>query len=98
MAQANPFKAPDTQDSPPMRGDGGNQYAPCPSCGKKSSTKVGFTWWGGAIGSSILTHVECPSCRTRYNGKSGQSNNTAIAIYTVVVTVIVVGLMIAIRL
>lgn len=97
MVQANPFKAPETQDSPMKPGAGENKYAPCPTCGKKESTKVGFTWWGGAVGSSVLTHVQCPACRTRYNGKSGKSNNTAIAIYTVVVTTIVVALMIAIR-
>jgi uncharacterized protein (DUF983 family) len=49
---------------------------------------IGFTWWGGMIGAKILSHAECLQCGTRYNSKTGKSNNTAIAIYMVVVGVI----------
>ncbi len=71
-----------------------NQYAPCPKCGAEESNKVGFTWWGGVLGPALLSHVRCGQCGTAYNGKTGQSNTGAIAIYTVVVLAIVFGLMI----
>jgi hypothetical protein len=52
-------------------------------------TTVGFTWWGGLIGSKIINHVECPMCHSRFNGKTGGDNTGAIAIYMVVVGVVV---------
>lgn len=58
-------------------------YVPCPRCGKADSAKVGFSWWGGYLGPKLLTHVRCPHCQTAYNGKTGKSNDTGIAIYTV---------------
>jgi hypothetical protein len=54
---------------------------------------VGFTWWGGMIGPAILSHVRCGRCGAAYNDKTGQSNTTAIIIYSVVVLSIVFGLM-----
>jgi hypothetical protein len=36
------------------------------------------------IGPKLISHVECPNCGTRYNGKTGRSNNAAIAIYLAV--------------
>jgi ribosomal protein S27E len=57
-------------------------YANCPECHNRGdATRVGFTWWGGIVGPALLTHVRCNRCGTCYNGKSGKSNNTAIAIY-----------------
>lgn len=49
---------------------------------------VGFTWWGGLIGSKIINHVQCPACGARFNGKTGQDNTGAIAIYMAVVGII----------
>jgi hypothetical protein len=63
--------------------------APCPSCGQSNADKIGFTWWGGAVGPAILNHVKCLACGTEYNAKSGQSNTTGIIIYSVVAIVIV---------
>ena len=60
------------------------QYAPCPKCGQTNAKKVGYTWWGGALGPRMFTHVKCQSCGTQYNGKTGQSNQQNIIIYTVV--------------
>jgi hypothetical protein len=62
----------------------------CPKCQQHDvePRAVGFTWWGGVLGSKLLHHVECPRCFTRYNGKTGQSNNTAITIYMIVVGVL----------
>ena len=57
------------------------QYAPCPTCGSTDAKKVGYTWWGGALGPAMFTHVKCNSCGTQYNGKTGKSNQTNIIIY-----------------
>jgi predicted nucleic-acid-binding Zn-ribbon protein len=57
------------------------QYAPCPSCGQNNAQKVNFTWWGGALGPRLFTHVKCQNCGTEYNGKTGKSNTNNIIIY-----------------
>jgi len=57
------------------------QYAACPNCGQTNATKMKFTWWGGALGPAMFTHVKCNNCKTEYNGKSGRSNQTNIIIY-----------------
>ena len=57
------------------------QYAPCPNCGQSNAKKVSFTWWGGALGPSMFTHVKCENCGTQYNGKTGKSNQQNIIIY-----------------
>jgi hypothetical protein len=36
----------------------------------------------------LLTHVKCAQCGQAYNGKTGKSNDTAIAIYLIVSLVI----------
>ena len=60
------------------------QYAPCPNCGQSNAKKVSFTWWGGALGPNMFTHVKCQNCGTEYNGKTGKSNQQNIIIYSVV--------------
>ncbi len=60
------------------------QYAPCPNCGQSNAKKVSFTWWGGALGPSLITHVKCQNCGAEYNGKSGKSNQQGIIIYILV--------------
>jgi transposase-like protein len=64
------------------------QYAPCPSCGQSNAKKIGYTWWGGALGPSMMTHVKCESCGTQYNGKTGLSNQKNIIIYFLVTLMI----------
>ncbi len=64
------------------------QYAPCPQCGNANATKVKYTWWGGALGPSMFTHVKCNDCGTQFNGKTGKSNQTNIILYFVVTFVI----------
>jgi hypothetical protein len=66
--------------------------APCPSCGQSNASKVGFTWWGGAIGPAMLNHVKCLACGTEYNAKSGQSNTMGIIIYSVVIIAVFLAL------
>lgn len=65
------------------------QYAPCPKCGSVNAAKVKFTWWGGALGPSMFTHVKCNNCGTEFNGKTGKSNQTNIILYFVVSFVVV---------
>lgn len=60
-------------------------YAPCPKCGLADSVLAKFTWWGGALGPRVLTHVKCPNCSHKYNGKTGKDNTTGIVIYSLVV-------------
>jgi hypothetical protein len=86
-----PSQMPAGQFLPPP---GTTQYAPCPTCGNTFASKIGFTWWGGVLGPSLLTHVKCARCGNAYNGKTGKSNTTAIAIYVAVTGVI--GLILAI--
>jgi hypothetical protein len=69
------------------------RYKRCPECGCRDAKKVGFTWWGGLLGPSLLTHVECLDCGTCFNGKTGRSNTTGIIIYTIVTAVIAFGLL-----
>jgi len=66
------------------------RFAPCPRCSATDARQVGFTWWGSLLGAAILHHVECRSCRARYNGKTGRSNTPAIAGYCLLVNLIVV--------
>jgi DNA-directed RNA polymerase subunit RPC12/RpoP len=50
------------------------EYAPCPRCGARRSERVVFTFWGSFYGPALLTHVQCPKCFCKYNGKTGKSN------------------------
>jgi predicted nucleic-acid-binding Zn-ribbon protein len=65
-----------------------NQFAACPKCRQSNARQLSFTWWGGAIGPKILTHVKCESCGMKYNGKTGRDNTTGIVIYSLVVGII----------
>ena len=65
-----------------------NQFAPCPKCGQTNARQLSFTWWGGAVGPKVLTHVKCESCGAKYNGKTGRSNAAGIAVYMLVVGVL----------
>ena len=60
-------------------------YAQCPQCGTSQATMINFTWWGGALGPRLLTHVKCQSCGKTYNGKTGRDNTNGIVIYSVIV-------------
>jgi len=73
-----------------------HHYKPCYNCQKIDYKKVKSTWWGGLLGPQLLNHVKCNNCDTTYNGKTGQSNNKAILMYTgailVVALVLIYGL------
>ncbi len=51
-----------------------SEYVPCPRCGARRSQRVVFTFWGSFYGPALFTHVQCPECRYKYNGKTGRSN------------------------
>ena len=67
-----------------------NETMPCPNCGSTDIKKVGYTWWGGALGPKMLNHVKCNTCGTAYNGKTGQSNAMKILLYNLAVIAIVI--------
>lgn len=64
------------------------QYAACPQCGQSNAKPVNYTWWGGAIGPKMMSHVKCQNCNTQYNGKTGKSNTQSIIIYNLVVFIL----------
>ncbi|MBP7416887.1 MAG: hypothetical protein KA831_09560 [Pyrinomonadaceae bacterium] len=64
-------------------------YAPCPQCGDTNAQLLSFTWWGGLIGPKLLTHVKCPACGKKFNGKSGKDNTVGIALYMVAISIFV---------
>jgi rubredoxin len=64
-----------------------NRYQLCPNCASDKAEAIGFTWWGGIVGPKMFTHVKCTKCGTTYNGKTGKSNQQAIAIYVAVSTI-----------
>ena len=73
-------------------GRGSSPFAACPKCDAKRGETVSFTWWGGLLGPRLLSHVKCGGCGAGYNGKTGKSNDTAIAIYLGVGVVIGLGI------
>ncbi len=89
----NPYQSPQSTPSPLQQFP---RPGTCPSCGSTRFTKVGFTWWGGVLGPSILSHVKCDDCGTTFNSKSGKSNQTGIVIYSITLFVIVLALYAAI--
>jgi hypothetical protein len=52
------------------------------------------------LGPKLFHHVRCCACRTEYNGKTGKSNTTAIAIYVGIGLVVglTIGLLVGVML
>src|SRR5262245_57356581 len=99
--QPNPYEAP-KQPSPSAAPSGQGEltaggWVRCPACNSDDVVRPGFTWWGGALGPRLLSHVKCNNCGHTYNGKSGQSNTTGIIIYSIVVGAIALALVWAIN-
>lgn len=83
------YPPPQFSQQPGWAGAAGmGEFVPCPKCARPDPEQVKFTWWGGLLGPKLLKHVKCRWCATTYNGKTGQSNNTNIIIYSVVLGVI----------
>lgn len=77
---------------PAYAGGGASPYVPCPRCRTPDPLKVNFTWWGGMLGPRMLSHVKCRGCGLAFNGKTGESNDSKIAIYFVVTFVVSLGI------
>lgn len=63
-------------------------FVPWPNCGSGDSHLLKFTWWGGVLGPRLLSHVKCPDCSKKYNGKSGKDNTAGIVIYSLVAGIV----------
>ncbi len=63
-------------------------HVACPKCGAGDPKTLTFTWWGGALGPKLLSHVKCLNCGHKYNGKTGGDNTAGIAIYFAVVGIL----------
>ena len=81
MGTLNPYQ-------PPLSPLDTVSWAPCPKCGGRTATKVGFTWWGGALGPRVFSVVKCAGCGTKYKGKTGARLLTTILVYQGVVVVV----------
>jgi len=83
--QPNPYAPPVTpaplQGMPPP---GSEQFAPCPQCRCPYAKRIKWTFWGGALGPWMFTHVRCTHCGSAYNGKTGQWNTNNIVVYMLV--------------
>ncbi|MCA9684112.1 MAG: hypothetical protein KC457_18070 [Myxococcales bacterium] len=96
MTTPNPYQPPAANEEPPAAmPEHPEGWVPCPQCGSTHLEMPSFTWWGGAVGQKLLTHVKCQSCGLGFNGKTGKSNTPAIVIYQVVAFVVVIGLLYA---
>jgi transposase-like protein len=91
----NPYQPPKTDQPAPPKQTAGPGV--CPQCHVSDFTKLKFTWWGGALGPRMLSHVKCNGCGSTFNEKTGQPNTTNIIIYSVVISVILIGVLVAVR-
>jgi len=82
MGTPNPYQ-------PPLAPVDTVSWAPCPKCQGRTATKVGFTWWGGALGPRLFSVVKCTACGTKYKGKTGGRLMKTILIYQG--TILVIG-------
>lgn len=64
----------------------------CPVCSSQRVLPVKYTFWGGFIGPKLLHHTKCNDCGYTYNRKTRESNEKAIAIYTMVFLALCAGL------
>lgn len=68
----------------------------CPACGEDVVPKpIRFTWWGGAVGPRLLSHVSCPACYAKFNGRTGKFNGAGIAIYVGVLLLLTLAFVLA---
>jgi predicted Zn finger-like uncharacterized protein len=70
-----------------------SKYKPCPRCGESGATRVVWTPWGSFYGPALFTHVRCPGCGYKYNGRSGRSNLIPAIIFVTVPAVLIVAIL-----
>jgi predicted RNA-binding Zn-ribbon protein involved in translation (DUF1610 family) len=56
-------------------------FKPCPRCGASGAKRVTWTPWGSFYGPAMCSHVRCPECGYKYNGRTGRSNIVAIVLF-----------------
>lgn len=93
MTNLDPYRPPQA----PLDAPGEPGVAHCPKCGAASASKVGFNWWGGAIGPRLFSVVQCSRCHTQYNGKTGAKLTTVIIVYQGVVLLVLAALWFLLR-
>ena len=86
VTDLNPYRAPAPASDLDQAGRDATQA--CPQCGARSATKVGYTWWGGALGPRLFQVVKCQACGAQYNGKTGGKLTRVIIGYQVVVLIV----------
>lgn len=84
---------PDDYDREPEGDDFASEWVACPRCGAQESERVLWTFWGSFYGPALFDHVECPACGTRYNGRTGRSNFVPALIFTLIPTLLIMGLL-----
>jgi predicted Zn finger-like uncharacterized protein len=66
-------------------------YAPCPKCGNTDAERVIFTFWGSFHITNLVCHVQCPSCGTCYNGRTGRSNFLVALLCVMIPLLLIIG-------
>jgi predicted amidophosphoribosyltransferase len=69
-----------------------SDYAPCPRCGARGAERVVFTFWGSFYGPALFTHVQCPKCYYKYNGKTGKSNRIPAILFVSIPLVLILAI------
>jgi predicted RNA-binding Zn-ribbon protein involved in translation (DUF1610 family) len=72
---------------------GKKSYKPCPQCGATGAKRVLWTAWGSFYGPAMFTHVRCPECGYKYNGRSGRSNLIPAIIFVTVPLLGILGIL-----
>ena len=70
-----------------------SKYKPCPRCGESGATRVVWTPWGSFYGPALFTHVRCPGCGYKYNGRSGRSNLIPAIIFVTIPAVLIAAIL-----
>ncbi len=93
-ARRRPMQGPTPYPPPQAPLDHPNEpwVAKCPKCGAASASKVGFNWWGGAVGPRLFHVVKCNQCGTQYNGRTGGKLTVVIIVYQVSVLLVFLAL------
>jgi hypothetical protein len=96
MSASNPNPYAPPKDGLAVPPPGTLAEGACPRCRSANVYKPGFTFWGGVLGPKLLNHTVCRACGYGFNGKTGRSNSTRIAVYLAasfaIATVLVFGL------
>jgi Zn-finger nucleic acid-binding protein len=69
-----------------------SDYAPCPRCGARGAERVVFTFWGSFYGPALFTHVQCPKCYYKYNGKTGRSNRIPAILFVSIPLILILAI------